>query len=68
MNISQKKTEVMLLNVSNPATEQVNGEDLPAIVEFPYLGSTVRRDGGAGSDIKNRLNQTRNTIGMHNNV
>lgn len=68
LNISQKKTEVMLLNVSNPTTEQVNGEDLPAIVEFPYLGSTVRHDGGAGSDIKNRLNKTRNTFGMHSNV
>lgn len=67
LNISQKKTEV-LLNVSNPTTEQVNGEDLPTIVEFPYLGSTVRHDGGAGSDIKNRLNKTRNTFGMHNNV
>lgn len=68
LNISQKKTEVMLLNVSNPTTEQVNGEDLPTIVEFTYLGSKVRHDGGAGSDIKNRLNKTRNTFGMHNNV
>ena len=68
LKISQKKTEVMLLNVSNPKPVQVNGEDLPTTKEFTYLGSTVRHDGRAGGDIKNRLNKARNAFRMLNNV
>ena len=62
LKVSQKKTEVMMLNVSNPSTIKVNGEDLLTTEELTYLGSTVSHDGGAGSDIKNRLNKARNTI------
>ena len=68
LKISQKKTEVMLLNVQNPSPISVNGEDLATTEEFTYLGSTVRHDGGAGSDIRNRLNKARNTFRMLNNV
>ena len=68
LKISQKKTEVMLLNVSNPRPVQVNGKDLPTTEELTYLGSTERHDGGAGSDIKNRLKKARNAFRMHNNV
>ena len=66
--ISQKKTEVMLLNVSNPKPVQVSGEDLPTTKEFTYLRSTIRHDGGTGSDIKNRLNRARKAFTMLNNV
>ena len=52
LKISQTKTEVMLLNFSNPKAVQVNGEDLPTTEEFTYLDSAVRHNGGAGSDIK----------------
>ena len=58
----------MLLNVSNPKPGQVNGEDLPTTEEFTYLGSTGSHDGGAWSDIKNRLNNARNALRMLNNV
>ena len=68
LKISQKKTEVMMLNVSNPSPFTVNGEDLPTTEEFTYLGSTVRHDGGAGMDIKNRLSKARNAFRMMNNV
>ena len=68
LKISQKKTEVMLLNVSNPKPVQVNGEDLPTTKEFTYLSSTVRHDGRAGGYIKNRLNKARNAFRMLNNV
>ena len=68
LKISQKKTEVVLLNVSNPKPVQVNGEDLPTTEEFTYLGSAVRHDGGAGSDIKNRLNKAKNAFRMLNNM
>ena len=36
LKISQKKTEVMLLNVSNPKPVQVNREDLSTTEEFTY--------------------------------
>ena len=68
LKISQKKTEVMMLNVSYKAPMKVNGEDLRTTEEFTYLGSTVRHDGGAGSDIRNRLSKARNAFKMLNNV
>ena len=68
LKISQKNTEVMMLNVSNPSPVKVYGEDLQTTEEFTYLGSTVRHDGGAGSDIRNRLNKARNAFRMLNNV
>ena len=68
LKINQKKTKVMMLNVRNPLPIKVNGEDLPTTEEFTYLGSTVRHDGGAGSDIRNRLNKARNAFRMLNNV
>ena len=46
----------------------MNGENLSTTEEFTYLGSTVRHDGGAGSDIRSRLNKARNTFRMLNNV
>ena len=68
LKISQKKTEVMMLNVSNPSPVKVYGEDLQTTEEFTYLGSTVRHDGGAGSDIRNRLNKATNAFRMLNIV
>ena len=68
LKISQKKTEMMMLNVQTPTPVTVNGEDLPTTEEFTYLGSTVRHDGGADSDIKNRLSKARNSFRMLNNV
>ena len=34
--ISQKKTELMMLNVPHPSQVKVNGEDLPTTEEFTY--------------------------------
>jgi len=68
LKISQKRTEVMMLNVPNPLPVKVNGEDLPTTEEFTYLSSTVRHDGRVGSNIRNRLNKARNAFRMLNNV
>ena len=68
LKIGQTKTEVMMLNVPSPSPVKVNGADLPTTEEFTYLGSTVRYDGGAESDIRNCLNKARNTFRMLNNM
>ena len=37
---------------------------MPYTDQFIYLGSTVRHDGGAGSDITNRVGKARNAFRM----
>ena len=59
LKMSQKKPEVMMLNVPNPSPVKMNRGYLPTTKEFTYLRSTVRHDGGAGNDIRNRLNKDR---------
>ncbi|RUS74991.1 hypothetical protein EGW08_017258 [Elysia chlorotica] len=68
LKINKKKTEVMMLNISNQSPIEVNGENLPTTEEFTYLGSKVRHDGGAGTDIQSRLSKARNSFRMLNNV
>lgn len=68
LKINQKKSEVMALNISDPLPIHVNGEALITTNEFTYLGSTVRYDGGAHTDIKNRINKARNAFRMLNNI
>ncbi|RUS90622.1 hypothetical protein EGW08_001619 [Elysia chlorotica] len=68
LKINKKKTEVMMLNISNQSPIEVNGENFPTTEEFTYLGSKVRHDGGAGTDIQSRLSKARNSFRMLNNV
>ena len=58
MKISQKKTEVMMLNVPNPSPVKVNGENIPKNRRINlYLVSTVRPDRGVGSEQHQELSQ-----------
>jgi hypothetical protein len=68
LKINQKKTEMMTLNIPNPSPIRVNGKDLSTTEEFTYLGSVVTHNGGAGSDIRSRLNKARNAFRMMNNI
>ena len=69
LKINQRKSEVMEINISDPLPIHVNGEALPTINEFTYLGSTVRYDGCAHNDITNRtINKARNAFRMLNNI
>ena len=68
LKINQRKSEVMALNISDPLPIHVNGEALPKTNEFIYLGSTVRHDGGAHNDIKNRINIAMNAFRMLINI
>ena len=67
LNSSQKKTEVMMLNVPKPSPVKMNEQNLPLPKKFTYLGSTVRHEGKAGSDIRSRLNRARNACRMLSN-
>ncbi|KAL0187117.1 hypothetical protein M9458_018787, partial [Cirrhinus mrigala] len=68
LKISQRKTEVMILNIDSPAPVKVDGKELPTTKSFTYLGSIVRQDGGAGNDIQSRLNKARTVFMTLNNV
>ncbi len=50
LRINLQKTEVMTLNIPNPQPVQINGENLPMIKDFTYLGSIIRYDGGVDND------------------
>ena len=54
----------MTLNIQNPAPVKVEEEPLPYTDQFTYFGSTVRHDGGAESDIINRIGKARNAFRM----
>ena len=54
----------MTRNVQNPAPVKVEEDPLHYTDQFTYLGSTVRHDGGAGSDIINRIGKARNAFRM----
>ena len=68
LKISKGKTEVMTLNVQDPAPVKVNDDALPYTEQFTYLGSSVRHDGGAGTDISNIIGEARNAFRMLNPV
>ena len=46
----------------------MNGAALATTQELTHLGSTVRYDGGAHNDMKNRINKARNAFGMLNHI
>ena len=61
-----KKPEAMTLNVQDPALVKVKDDPLSYTDQFTYLVSIVRHDGGAGSDISNRIGKAGNDHRMLN--
>ena len=64
LRINRWKTEVMTLNVQDPAPVKVEKDPLAYTDQFTYLRSTVRHDGGAGSDIINIIGKARYAFRM----
>lgn len=62
LKINQKKTEVMTLNIATPSPVKLEGKTLRDTTAFTYLGSVISNEGGAGSDIKNRLSKARSAF------
>ncbi|KAI4896154.1 hypothetical protein NFI96_009623 [Prochilodus magdalenae] len=68
LHISRTKTEVMTLNTTNTTPISIEGEDLPMVESFTYLGSMVKQDGGAGRDIQSRLSKARGIFCSLSNI
>ena len=73
LKINKRTTEVMTLNVQYPARVKVEEDPLTYTDQFTYLDSTLRHDGGVGSDIINRIGKARKGFGKakcgnHNNT
>ena len=64
LKINKRRTEVMTLNVQNPAPVKVEEDHLPYTDQCTHLSSTVRQDGVAGSDTINRIGKARNAFRM----
>ena len=62
LKISQKKTEVMTINVLSPTPVQLDKHDLCSTDQFTYFGSILIIYGGAEKDIKSRLKKVRNAF------
>ena len=60
LQISERKSEIMTLNVNAPAPVLFKDQALPSTETFTYLGSVVRQDGGTNKDIQSRLSKARN--------
>lgn len=54
-----KKPEIMTLNVNNPPAVKEEDHILTCTNTCMYLGSKVTTDGGAETDIKQRLSKAR---------
>ena len=64
--LHNKKTEAMMLNVRNPSPVKVNGEDVPTTSKIhPTLLALSCMGGGAGNNLKYRLNKVWTRYGSH---
>ena len=52
LKISQKKTEVMTINVPSPTPVQFDKQDLCSRDKFTYLGRNLNKNGGLAKNIK----------------
>lgn len=68
LRINTRKSEFMILNNANSPSVLLDGQALPQTVTFIYLGSTVRVDGGAGTNIKQRRSKARAAFNNLQNV
>ena len=68
LNISETKTDVMTIYVSNSTPIKLNDKDLQTTNTFTYLGIIVCNDGGASEDIKTRIGKAWNVFISLNNV
>ena len=68
LQISERKSEIMTLNVNAPAPVLLKDQALPSTETFTYLGSVVRHNGGTNEDIHSRLRKARNAFRSQNAV
>ncbi|WP_353805819.1 hypothetical protein, partial [Acinetobacter baumannii] len=59
LEINVNKTEVLRANIQNDGSIQLQGHSIRETDRFLYLGSILRKNGGADEDAKSRANQAR---------
>jgi len=58
--INRKKTQLMNINITPPiATISIEEEEIEAVDNFTYLGSTISKEYGVKKDMQARLNKAR---------
>jgi len=56
MEVSTKKSKIMVNSASNDSTEiKMNGEILEEVSQFKYLGSILAKDGTSNNEVKARI-------------
>jgi hypothetical protein len=68
LKINEKKTKMLRMNNKKKEAVKIERNDIEDVDEFTYLGAKVSKDGGAGSDMKSRINKARNAFSKLNKV
>ena len=68
LKINTRKTKTMRMNVKVDRHVKIDGKDLEDVLKFTYIGSKVKREGGACDYIKYRLQKARNAFLAPNQV
>ena len=59
LRINKKKSNVMMINTSTNNTVTVEGEPIPGVNSFTYLGSILDKQGGTDGDVTARVGKAR---------
>lgn len=68
LTINVNKTKHMRLGPATNCVFSVNDQQIDETESFQYLGSYITKDGGADTDVANRIHKARQAYGMLNNV
>jgi hypothetical protein len=66
LKINYGKTEY--LGTDHTEELQVNGNKIPTVKQFKYLGSAVQDNGSSELEIEKRISETRRVISMVNSI
>ena len=56
LKISRTKTEYLSSDTNETeTTEKIDGDELPTLTSFKYIGSLFTREGGSHTDVNNRI-------------
>ena len=68
LRINKKKTNLMMINTSTNNTVTIEGEPIPGVSSFTYLGSILDKQGGTDGDVTARVGKARAAFIILKNV